>query len=42
MVNDFMKRGDKATIPGTEIYFYFSVGKTVIFNLSTTFKYKWV
>ena len=42
MVNDFRKRGDKATIPGTEIYFFFSVGKTVIFNLNTTFKYKWV
>ena len=24
MVNDFRKGGDKATIPGTEIYFFFS------------------
>ena len=27
MVNDFRKRGDKATIPGTEIYFLFFSGE---------------
>ena len=27
MVNDFRKRGDKATIPGTEINFFFFSGE---------------